>query len=106
MISSLGITLYELHVPLVMLATREFDSGEITSEELLTRLEAADSTLREAVSMLLYEPANSPEGKLLRLAMDELRALRENIVDVKCRNEDQSYEDKKRGHGRGRKTRK
>lgn len=88
-----------------MLANREFDSGEITSEELEKRLEAADATLREAVSMLLYEPANSPEGKLLRLAMDELRSLRENISDVKCRNEDLGHQDKKK-YTRSRKSRK
>lgn len=86
-----------------MLANREFDSGEISSDELEKRLEVADATLREAVSMLLYEPANSPEGKLLRLAMDELRSLRENMVDLKSRNLNQ--QDKKR-YSRIRKLRK
>jgi len=89
-----------------MLAQREHDSGEISNEDLLKRLESADATLREAVAMLLYEPQNSPEGKLLRLAMDELRALRENISDVRCRNEDSNYQDKRKGYSRRGKGRK
>lgn len=103
-----GITMYELHTPKVMLANREYDSGEITSEELLNRLMDCENLLKDAISMLLYEPSNSPEGKLLRVAIDELRVLRENIQDVRLLNEDENSDDGKRGNRRknGKKNRK
>lgn len=95
-----GITMYELHTPKVMLANREYDSGEITSEELLNRLMECENLLKDAISMLLYEPSNSPEGKLLRVAIDELRVLRENIQDVKMLNEDENTEEGRKGNKR------
>ncbi|XP_066992473.2 uncharacterized protein [Anabrus simplex] len=77
-----GITLYELQTPLVLLATREFQSGDIKPIQLLERLREAETFLRDAISHLLYEPARSPEGQLARVALNELRALRQNIQTV------------------------
>lgn len=100
--------MYELHTPKVMLANREYDSGEITSEELLNRLMECENLLKDAISMLLYEPSNSPEGKLLKVAIDELRVLRENIQDVKTFNEDENSGEGLKGNRRknGKRTKK
>jgi hypothetical protein len=61
-----------------MLAIRDMEAGD-TSGDLLTRLQEAEASLREAVTQLLYEPTNSPEGHLARIAMQELKRLRSNI---------------------------
>lgn len=74
-----GIALYELHAPLVMLAHRDHGAGEISVEKLVSRLQEAEALLKEAVAALLFEPAQSPEGRLARAAMLDLRNLRADI---------------------------
>jgi hypothetical protein len=61
-----------------MLATREMEAGD-TSKDLLVRLREGESYLREAVTLLLYEPTHSAEGQLARAAMQDLKTLRYNI---------------------------
>jgi hypothetical protein len=64
-----------------MLAIRDMEAGD-TSKDLLLRLREAEELLREAVTQLLYEPTNSPEGQLARIAMQDLKRLRCNIQRV------------------------
>jgi hypothetical protein len=64
-----------------MLAIRDMEAGD-TSKDLLLRLREAEASLREAVTQLLYEPTNSPEGRLARIAMQDLKMLRCNIQRV------------------------
>lgn len=73
----LGITLYEIHNGLVGLAQMKE-----SNEDLKLYLEA-EECLREAITHLLYEPPQSPEGNLQHRAMSELRALREIIQKAK-----------------------
>ncbi|XP_068980216.1 SET domain-containing protein SmydA-8-like [Bombus flavifrons] len=82
-----GIMLYEMHLPLVLLANRAYSAREISSNELASRLEEAGSLLKKSLTMLLLEPVDTPEGKLAKRALQELKALNQNIVDVKTINE-------------------
>lgn len=75
--------MYEMNIPIVMIANQLHDSGEITDEEFLSRLQEAEKYLREAAEMLLYEPPNSPEGGLARVALQDLKDLRQYIQSVR-----------------------
>ncbi|XP_076240125.1 uncharacterized protein LOC143182785 [Calliopsis andreniformis] len=78
-----GIMLYEMHLPMVLLANRAYAAREISSTELASRLEEAGSLLKRSLRMLLLEPADTPEGKLAKRALQELKGLNQNIADVK-----------------------
>ncbi|XP_034190876.2 SET domain-containing protein SmydA-8 [Osmia lignaria lignaria] len=78
-----GIMLYEMHLPLVLLANRAYSAREISSAELASRLEEAGSLLKKSLTILLLEPVDTPEGKLAKRALQELKALNQNIADVK-----------------------
>ncbi|XP_049947959.1 SET domain-containing protein SmydA-8-like [Schistocerca serialis cubense] len=78
-----GIALYELQGSLAELARREHAAGELTMQQLVERLEEAEGALKDALAALLFEPALSPEGRLARAAMLELRDLREEIHDLR-----------------------
>lgn len=75
--------LYEIHLPLALLANREYNAREISPSELVKRLEEAGSFLKKCLTMLLLEPVDTPEGKLAKRALQELKSLNENIADVK-----------------------
>lgn len=75
--------LYEIHLPLALLANREYNAREISSGELAKRLEEAGSFLKKSLTMLLLEPVETPEGKLAKRALQELKSINENIADVK-----------------------
>lgn len=83
---------------MVILANREYDSGEISAEELLRRLSQAEEALKKAVSYLLYEPSASPEGRLTSRAMNELKLLRKNSSNVEqiVTNKKQNVEQKRK----------
>lgn len=49
------------------------------SQDLLKRLKEAEGYLREAVAQLLYEPTNSVEGQLGKVAIQDLKRLRYTI---------------------------
>ncbi|XP_017880186.1 SET domain-containing protein SmydA-8-like [Ceratina calcarata] len=78
-----GIMLYEMHLPLVLLANRSYSANEISPTELASRLEEAGGLLKKSLTMLLLEPADTPEGKLAKRALQELKGLNQNIIDVK-----------------------
>jgi len=62
----------------VVLAIREMEAGDL-SQDLLKRLKEAEGYLREAVTQLLYEPTKSAEGRLGKVAMQDLKRLRYTI---------------------------
>ncbi|XP_043249726.1 SET domain-containing protein SmydA-8-like [Colletes gigas] len=95
-----GIMLYEMHLPLVLLANRAYAAREISSMELTSRLEEAGSLLKKSLTMLLLEPTETPEGKLAKRALQELKALNQNIADVKTINtiEDTRAHNKRKSH--------
>lgn len=59
-----GVTLYELHAPLMVLLTRQFEKGVLTKEEIKLRLKEVVKCLVDARNILNFEPVISPEGKM------------------------------------------
>lgn len=51
--------------------------------QFLSKLEEAEALLKEALALLFYEPAKTPEGMLAIEAKEALKCLRETIMDVK-----------------------
>ncbi|KAL6439687.1 hypothetical protein ACFW04_004037 [Cataglyphis niger] len=80
---SKGIMLYEIHLPMIILANQSYSASEISSMQLVCRLEEARDFLKKALTMLFLEPTTTPEGKLAKRALEELRTLNQNISDVK-----------------------
>jgi len=78
-----GIMLYEMHLPMIILANQSYSAREISSAQLVCQLEKARNLLKQALTMLLLEPASTPEGKLTKKALEELRTLNQNINDIK-----------------------
>lgn len=72
-----------MHLPMIILANRSYSAREISSGQLVCRLEEARDLLKKSLTMLLLEPATTPEGKLAKRALEELRTLNQNISDVK-----------------------
>ncbi|KAK0098482.1 hypothetical protein PV326_008080 [Microctonus aethiopoides] len=77
-----GLMLYEIHMPIVILANRNYVAREITSEELSKQLELAENCLKRSLTMLLLEPATTPEGILAKRALQEYKALRQHKNDI------------------------
>ena len=94
-----GITLYEIHLPIAILANRAYAIREITPSELHKKLEESHAYLKRALSMLLLEPPMTPEGQLAKRAMQEMRVLAESVEDAKAlaQNDLEKDEIKKKG---------
>lgn len=76
------MTLYHLQSAQVDLANKMHRNGDIKMDELLSVLDDAESTLKEAVRYLLYEPIKSPERKIAQMAMSELKILRISMENI------------------------
>jgi hypothetical protein len=76
--------LYELHVPLVCLANKKYDNGRRNKDpdQLIHELKEAEIYLKEAVQILIHEPINTPESRIARAAMADLKQLREYIREM------------------------
>jgi hypothetical protein len=71
-----GVTLYEMHAPLMILLTRQFES-HCTKSELRSKLKKVVKCLDEASTILSYEPETSPEGMMGVAARDALVRIRD-----------------------------
>ncbi|KAL4709260.1 hypothetical protein ACJJTC_013320 [Scirpophaga incertulas] len=67
-----GVTQYELHAPLMILATRDFEKKAISKENLRNRLKEIVGYLRQAALILGFEPARSAEGLMAAAARHAL----------------------------------
>lgn len=68
----LGVTLYELHAPVMTITTRDFENQNITKKELKNRLKKVVSYLKEASEILSMESESTPEGLMCIAAKDAL----------------------------------
>lgn len=75
----LGLTLYELHAPLLFLARSLYRSDSINEEELKKKLDEALGILEQAANILSFEPSNTSEGALGQIAKQSLEQLRGNM---------------------------
>ncbi|KAI8439743.1 hypothetical protein MSG28_013436 [Choristoneura fumiferana] len=71
-----GVTLYELHAPLMILTTRKFEAKAISKDELRTRLKEIVGYLSEAALILGFEPSQSSEGLMASAAREALKKIK------------------------------
>ena len=74
--------MYELQSAIVDISNKQYRDKELTDEGLLSELKAAENILKESVKYLLYEPNQSPEGRLAQMALSELKMLRSSIKNI------------------------
>ncbi|XP_054741759.1 SET domain-containing protein SmydA-8 isoform X2 [Anastrepha obliqua] len=71
--------LYELHVPLVLLAKSGFIAGVLSAEALREKLLDVIGILRECVDILQYEDPETQEGNLCRVAQQAMEQLMQSV---------------------------
>ena len=59
-----GLTHYELHAPLMVLAQRQYAKGAISRTDMEALLTESSDNLEKAIAMLKFEPELSLEGKI------------------------------------------
>nr|CAD7605275.1 unnamed protein product [Timema genevievae] len=94
-----GISLYELHTATSMLANKQFKNGKTKEPELLRMLQESEGYLREAVAHLIYEPQDTHEGQLAKMALQDLRSLRMRIQNLVLLQEDNNTNRKHKPRG-------
>ena len=72
-----GVTLYEMHAPIMMLATRQFDAEEISKEEFEERMVQVRRILKQCQQILAMEPDNSPEGVMNKASLTALEQMQQ-----------------------------
>ncbi|XP_044760063.1 SET domain-containing protein SmydA-8-like isoform X2 [Coccinella septempunctata] len=72
-----GVTLYELHAPLMVLLTREFERGFLTKDDIKSRLREVVSCLIDARNILELEPKISTEGAMGVAAQEALLQIKD-----------------------------
>lgn len=87
--------MYELQAAQVQLAQKLYNGKEISNNVFVEKLLSSESMIKEAIRLLLYEPSNSPEGRLTQRAMQELRSLRNIIAQAELQTPIKVVEDKK-----------
>ncbi|XP_018323549.1 SET domain-containing protein SmydA-8-like [Agrilus planipennis] len=71
-----GVTLYELHAPIMILTTRQYEQEDITKSELRRRLKEVVKCLEQANIILGSESPSSAEGMMGIAAKDALEKIR------------------------------
>ncbi|KOX72915.1 Protein msta, isoform B [Melipona quadrifasciata] len=77
-----GMTLYELHAPLLLTAKTLWNAGVIDEAALKSKMIDASIILKEAVLILCLEPPDTPEGQIGIVAKESLAQLEESINDL------------------------
>lgn len=71
-----------MHVSQVDFADRKYQLKGISTSEYIQLLVEAEQNLRAAIKCLLYEPKNSPEGRLAQKALTSLKVLKGSIEEI------------------------
>ncbi|KAF7265712.1 SET domain-containing protein SmydA-8-like [Rhynchophorus ferrugineus] len=74
-----GITLYELHGPIMMHARHQYQYDAISKDDFKRRLRESINILKQAVEILKNEPVSQPEGQLGQMALAASEQLEENF---------------------------
>ena len=70
-----GIIMYELHAPIMIQATRQFECKTITGLELKKKLKEVIKLLTESEQILAFEPLGSPEFEMRKAAQDAIKKI-------------------------------
>lgn len=65
-----------------MIASKNFENGHISEEQLIRQLKESESHLKEAVGILIHEPIGTPENRISQAAMADLKQLRDYIREM------------------------
>ncbi|KAK8742535.1 hypothetical protein OTU49_001941 [Cherax quadricarinatus] len=77
-----GLTLYELHAPLLLQANRAFQNTTITKSNFLQQLREVEGYLDRTIYSLKHEPLSSFEGEICKIARNSIQELRKWIQKV------------------------
>lgn len=77
-----GMTLYELHAPLLFIAKTQWNAGVLAEAALKSRMIEAATALKEAATILTLEPPDTPEGQIGIVAKESLVQLERSINDL------------------------
>ncbi|OAD54391.1 Protein msta, isoform B, partial [Eufriesea mexicana] len=77
-----GMTLYELHAPLLFIAKTQWNAGVLDEAALKSKMIEASHILKEAVTILCLEPPDTPEGQIGIVAKESLAQLEESINNL------------------------
>ncbi|XP_075168028.1 SET and MYND domain containing, arthropod-specific, member 6 [Haematobia irritans] len=88
-----GIALYEIATASAELHRLRFGEKELNAEELKEHLGQCETMFKESIRLLLHEPAETPEGKLVKGIMNELKDLRNDIqlLDQPAQEEEEEH---------------
>lgn len=67
-----GVIMYELHAPLMLQATKLFESKRISSSDLRKKLKEVVFLLKSSEEILSFEPEGTPEAEMAMAAKDAL----------------------------------
>lgn len=67
--------MYELHAPIMVQATRLFETRKISNEDLRKRLLEVVTLLRDGEAILRMEPKGTPEHEMSLAAKDALKRI-------------------------------
>lgn len=70
-----GVTMYELHAPIMIQASRLFEDKKITVQEFKKRLREVTKLLRDSEKILSYEPEGSAEYTMALGARDAIKRI-------------------------------
>ncbi|KOC67670.1 Protein msta, isoform B, partial [Habropoda laboriosa] len=77
-----GMTLYELHAPLLFVAKTLWNAGVIDEAALKSRMIEASNILKEAATILCLEPPETAEGQIGIVAKESLVQLEQSINNL------------------------
>ncbi|KAK4012629.1 hypothetical protein OUZ56_024870 [Daphnia magna] len=77
-----GVTLYEMHAPMLLMARKIFEAGHCTPTELKEKIETVRSILSEATKILSLEDPSSSEGAMGMAAVQSLCQIQRWILTM------------------------
>ena len=77
-----GVTLYEMHAPMLLMARRTFEAGQINSAECKEKIETVRVILSEASEILSLEDPASTEGAMGTAAVQSLSQIQRWIYSL------------------------
>ncbi|XP_061938952.1 SET domain-containing protein SmydA-8-like isoform X1 [Apis cerana] len=77
-----GMTLYELHAPLLFTAKTQWNAEVIDKAALKSKMIEASKILKEAATILCFEPPDTAEGQIGIVAKESLAQLEDSIKNL------------------------
>lgn len=76
------MTLYELHAPLLFTAKTQWNAEVIDKATLKSKMIEASKILKEAATILCFEPPDTAEGQIGIVAKESLAQLEDSIKNL------------------------